>query len=72
MEAMRNTIRDEYVCNEPVVSGDYVLFVGDGINDSIALETADVGMAMGGGSDIAKESGDIILLNDNLMTVVYP
>jgi len=57
------------IVSEYQKSGDYVLYVGDGINDSIALETADVGMAMGGGSDIAMESGDIILLNDDLMNI---
>jgi len=51
-------------------AGDYVLFVGDGINDSIALETADVGIAMGSGSDIARESGDIILLNDDMTNIM--
>ena len=53
------------------MNGDYVIFTGDGINDSIALETADVGIAMGSGTDIARESGDIILLNNDLMHVVY-
>ena len=50
--------------------GDYVMFVGDGINDSIALETADVGIAMGSGSDVARESGDIILLSNDLRQLV--
>jgi len=58
-----------HIVSEYQKSGDYVLYVGDGINDSIALETADVGMAMGGGSDIAMASGDIILLNDDLMNI---
>ncbi|MHB1440176.1 MAG: heavy metal translocating P-type ATPase [Cuniculiplasma sp.] len=49
--------------------GEFVLFTGDGINDSVALETADAGIAMSGGSDIAKDSGDIIILNDNLENV---
>lgn len=50
--------------------GDFVMFVGDGINDSIALETADVGVSMGSGSDIAKESGDILLLNNKLENLI--
>lgn len=50
--------------------GDYVMFVGDGINDSIALETADAGVSMGSGSDIAKESGDILLLNNKLESLI--
>ncbi|SMD31536.1 heavy metal translocating P-type ATPase [Picrophilus oshimae] len=50
-------------------SGKYVMFVGDGINDTVAMETADVGISMGSGSDISKETGDIILLNDDLLNV---
>ena len=49
--------------------GEYVVFAGDGINDSIALETADAGFAMSSGSDIAKDTGDILLLNDDLGNV---
>jgi Cu2+-exporting ATPase/Cu+-exporting ATPase len=47
--------------------GRYVMYVGDGINDAIAIETADFGVAMGSGSDIAKESGDAVLLKNDLM-----
>jgi Cu2+-exporting ATPase/Cu+-exporting ATPase len=47
--------------------GYYVMYAGDGINDAIALETADVGVAIGTGSDIAKASGDVVMLNDDLI-----
>ena len=43
-----------------------VLMIGDGINDAVALESADIAMAIGGGSDIAIESADIILTNNDL------
>jgi Cu2+-exporting ATPase/Cu+-exporting ATPase len=54
------------VIREVQSSGSLVVYIGDGVNDAVALSTAHLGVAMGRAPDVAREAGDVVLLSNDL------
>jgi Cu2+-exporting ATPase len=69
--AEASPVRKREIIGEMQVRGGRVMMVGDGVNDAPALTEAIVGLAMGRGTDIAKESADAVLVRSDLRLIPY-
>jgi len=64
--AERSPVRKAQLISDSQKSGRKIAMIGDGINDAVALTQADFGVAMGGGTDVAMDAADMILMKDDL------
>lgn len=63
--------QQKYEIIQKLRSNSKTIFVGDGINDAAGLKIADISIVMSKGSDIAKESGDIVVINNDLKSILF-